>query len=97
MDQTFDKQKIVLAATQAIAQVKAERSKRIAAYNALPLWAKVWREMIPSGETRWSAERYGSRLLEIAERLMFKASYCEDSIVFMSDNDIDNIKEYWSA
>jgi hypothetical protein len=97
MDQTFDKQKVALAATRAAASVKAERAKRVAAFNALSFWGRVWRELQPSAETRWSAERYDSRRLETAERLIFKASNCEDSIVFLSNDEIDQIKDFWSA
>jgi hypothetical protein len=97
MDQTFDKQKVVLAATRAIAWVKVERAKRIAAYNAQSGFVKFCAEYGVGGETLYSAEHYDQRRVEAAERLIFKATNCEDSIVFMSNEEIDQTRDFWKA
>ncbi len=97
MDQTFDKQKVALAATRAAAWVTAERTKRLAAYDAQSGFSKFVDEYGFGGNTRYSAERFGQRRLETAERLIFKASNCEDTIVFLSNDEIDQIKDFWSA
>jgi len=96
MDQTFDKQKVVLAATQAIAWVKSERNRRVAAYNAQSGWMRFWHEAT-CAMTKHSCTNFQQHRLEVAERLVFKATNCEDSIVFLTDNDIDQIKDWWSA
>jgi hypothetical protein len=94
MDQTFDKQKVVLASTQAIAWVKAERSRKLKRWNALSGWDKFC-EAFFGGEGK--GEYFESRRLSAAERLIFKASYCEDSIVFLSNDEIDQIRDFWTA
>ena len=95
MDQTFDKQKVVLAATRAAAWVKAERTKRVAAFEAKNRWSKFWSEFAHC--SGYKAAHFDTRRLQAAERLIFKASNCEDSIVFLSNDEIDQIKDFWSA
>ncbi len=96
MDQTFDKQRVILAATQAIASVKAERAKRLAAYDAQNGFAKFIAEYGFCGNSRHGAEFYDTRRVQTAERLIFKATNCEDSIVFLTNDDIDQIMKFWA-
>lgn len=95
MDQTFEKLEAMNAAQKAIAAIKVERAKRLAAYDAKSRWSKFWDEFAHSG--RWSAENYGSRQETTARRIWFKAQCTEDKVLYLTDDEIDSVIDFWGA
>lgn len=91
---TYDKRVAQAAATKTVQALSAERQKLVMEWDAKSAIVRFLREASPQpGNVR--PDHYGVRAQIIAERVSFKAAYCTESTMALTDEEIDVIKNYW--
>ena len=106
MEHTFMRDAVLKAAQRCFNAIHDKREKDVAEFKAFSGWRR-WRiEWLPTGvESLYSRENQGSRSLEIAMRIMFKAQAglerdafggaTTPRLIALTDAEIDVIIPYW--
>jgi hypothetical protein len=93
MDMTYDKTIVLRAANLTAQAIRAERRALLAEWDARSVWYKFFQSALPEGNQRPESHRYGQQ--QIAERVSFKATFCYSDSIYLSDAEIDAIKDWW--
>jgi hypothetical protein len=95
MDQTYDK-KTVLAAANATAQdMRAKRKEALATWDSCTVLYRFFSTFLALGRREIKSSGLGRQ--KIAERISFKATVCIEDAVYLTDNEIDAIRDYWGT
>jgi hypothetical protein len=88
---TFDKAAVLKAANKTAQVIRAERQARVAEWNAQSLIVRFFAGLV--GASR--PDYVGVGRQEIAERVSFKATFCTEQTISLTDDEIDTIKGWW--
>jgi hypothetical protein len=88
---TYDKLVVLAVANKTAQAMRAEREEKLAAWDAQSLLTRFWLSVFAVVRPSY----HGERRQEIAERVSFKATFCTEETVELSDDEIDAIREWW--
>jgi len=89
----FAKEKVLDAANTAGEEVRAERARLCAVWDAYSWLYRVSQSFMFFGDYR--PESHGFREEETATRLIFKATHAIEDYITLTDYEIDVLTPYW--
>lgn len=92
MSQTYNK-KVVLAAANATARtMRVERLEKLAEWDSKNIVTRFFLGFFFSRPVY-----HGKWRQQIAERISFKATFCTEDAISLTDAEIDAIRDYWGG
>jgi len=93
MDQTYNKMTVLYAANNCAHAMRGERERLLAEWD---MRSRLYRFMAHFlGDIR--PTYYGEHEQKVAERVAFKAAACIEPNVYLTDDEIDAIKDFWGS
>lgn len=92
MNQTYDKKATLAAAKKAVQVCREARKRVLADYDAQSRFFHFFSFLGPGRPVQHRVSQQ-----KIAERISFKATICMENAVYLTDDEIDAIKDYWGA
>jgi hypothetical protein len=89
---TFNKEIVLVAANRTARAIRTMRKEKLDAWNARFIFIRFLLDVF-GGIHR--PDCYGETWEEIAERIAFKATFCTEETIELSDHEIDVIREWW--
>jgi len=90
---TYDKKMVLEAANKTAQTMRAERRARLTEWDSKSGIARFFLGLFGA----FRPDYHGVGQQKTAERVSFKASFCTEQTISLSDDDIDAIRDYWGV